>query len=87
MTNVKIADLKANLSRHLRTVRGGDTITVLDRDTPIARIVPIDAAARGIVIRPRRDPKGRLADIPLPPRPKNLKTDAVALLLEDRNSR
>lgn len=35
---VKIADLKANLSRHLRDVRGGRSLTVFDRDTPIATL-------------------------------------------------
>ena len=40
MNNVKIADLKNNLSRHLGRVRHGGEITVIDRDTPIARIVP-----------------------------------------------
>ena len=86
MSNVRIADLKANLSRHLRSVRQGETITVLDRDTPVARIVPIETTANGLVIHPPKKP-GRLADVPLPPRPKKLKTDPVALLLEDRNSR
>jgi prevent-host-death family protein len=37
---IKIADLKNNLSRHLARVRRGGEITVLDRDTPVARIVP-----------------------------------------------
>jgi len=40
MQPVKIADLKNNLSRHLARVREGGELTVLDRDTPIARIVP-----------------------------------------------
>jgi prevent-host-death family protein len=42
MQVVKIADLKNNLSRHLTRVRRGGTLTVLDRNAPIARIVPID---------------------------------------------
>jgi prevent-host-death family protein len=50
MTVVKIADLKNNLSSHLARVRKGGEITVLDRDTPIARIVPfmhgMDAEAK-----------------------------------------
>ncbi|MEZ5285755.1 MAG: type II toxin-antitoxin system prevent-host-death family antitoxin [Vicinamibacterales bacterium] len=37
---VKIADLKNNLSRHLAHVREGGELTVLDRNTPVARIVP-----------------------------------------------
>jgi antitoxin (DNA-binding transcriptional repressor) of toxin-antitoxin stability system len=40
---VKIADLKNNLSRHLLYVREGGVLTVLDRDTPVARIVPFEA--------------------------------------------
>ena len=44
MKRVKIADLKNNLSRHLVYVREGGAVTVLDRDLPIARIVPFLAA-------------------------------------------
>lgn len=40
MNAVKIADLKNNLSRHLAKVRKGAEITVLDRATPVARLVP-----------------------------------------------
>lgn len=40
MQPVKIADLKNNLSRHLNRVRQGEPITVLDRDTPVARLIP-----------------------------------------------
>ena len=43
MSDVRIADLKARLSEHLRSVRNGGTLTVLDRDTPVARIVPYAA--------------------------------------------
>jgi len=40
MNSVNIADLKNNLSRYLARVRGGAELTVLDRDTPVARILP-----------------------------------------------
>jgi prevent-host-death family protein len=40
MTKVNIADLKNNLSRYLARVREGAELTVLDRDTPVARILP-----------------------------------------------
>jgi antitoxin (DNA-binding transcriptional repressor) of toxin-antitoxin stability system len=43
---VKIADLKNNLSRHLAYVRKGGEITILDRETPVARIVPFVAGER-----------------------------------------
>ncbi len=46
MRAVRIAELKAHLSEHLRAVQDGATVTVLDRNTPIARIVPVvDSAA------------------------------------------
>ena len=38
---VRIGDLKNNLSAHLRRVRQGEEILVCDRETPIARIVPL----------------------------------------------
>lgn len=85
MKEVRIAELKAKLSEHLRAVRRGHTITVFDRDQPIARIVPYRRA--DATIRIRKPPKGapRLADIPLPP-PLNLDFDIVELLLEERQS-
>ena len=44
MSSVGIRALKANLSAYLRTVQNGQEITVLDRNVPVARIVPIDPA-------------------------------------------
>ncbi len=38
--NANIATLKNNLSRYLKSVQTGDEVVVLDRDRPIARIVP-----------------------------------------------
>jgi len=52
MKTVGTAELKARLSEYLRAVRAGETIVVLDRHQPVARLVPIDAAASGLVIRP-----------------------------------
>lgn len=81
MSDVGIAELKARLSEHLRTVRNGGTLTVLDRDTPIARIVPYAAQALEI-----RKAKRRPRDLKLPPRPAK-RTDSVAILVEDRRRR
>ena len=47
MIQVKIANLKNNLSRYLTQVRQGSEVTVLDRDTPIARIVPFSPRGAG----------------------------------------
>ena len=40
MTTVSVSGLKANLSRYLREVRRGGEVQVLDRGTPVARLVP-----------------------------------------------
>jgi len=81
MSEVGVADLKARLSEHLRSVRNGGTLTVLDRNTPIARIVPY--APQPLEIRKAtRRPR----DLKLPPRPAK-RTDSAALIVEDRRRR
>jgi prevent-host-death family protein len=80
---VKIADLKARLSEHLRAVRAGRSLTVLDRDRPIARIVPYEGERRPLTGRAPRPGAPPLARVPLPP-PLRLKLDIVALLAEER---
>lgn len=84
MRQVRIADLKARLSEHLRYVRRGHVLTVLDRDTPIARLVPIEAPA-GLAVRRPAGARASVAKVPLPP-PLPLPVDPVALLLEDRRA-
>jgi len=42
MRTVNIADLKNNLSAHLKRVRAGEELLVKDRNRPIARLVPLD---------------------------------------------
>ena len=81
MRTVRIAELKARLSEHLRAVRNGGTLTVLDRDTPIARIVPYAAPPLEV-----RKAKRRLRDLKVPPRPAK-RTDSLAILVEDRRKR
>jgi prevent-host-death family protein len=81
MTTVRIAELKARLSEYLRSVRKGRTLTILDRDTPVARIVPYAAES----IEMRRATR-RPRDLELPPAPAS-PTDSLAVLLEDRRSR
>lgn len=82
MKSVGIADLKARLSQHLRTVRRGHSLTVLDRDTPIARIIPYDRDAPLEIRKATRDPR----DLRLPPPPEK-PTHSLAVLLDDRDSR
>ena len=83
MDTVRIADLKARLSEHLRAVRRGRTLTILDRDRPIARIVPYDGARRPLSIRAPRSGGVPVHRVPLPP-PLRLKIDVMDLLAEER---
>ena len=85
MKPVRIADLKSRLSEYLRAVRRGMAITVLDRDTPIARIVPYEPEANGLIIR-RAAGKTAFGRIALP-RPFRTDIDVVQLLLEERGER
>lgn len=85
MKHVRIAELKAKLSEFLRSVQAGESITVCDRNTSIARIVPI-ADRPGISIR--RPTVGSPAPNKVPlPVPVRLEVDALELLLEDRHAR
>lgn len=82
MKQVRIAELKARLSEYLRAVRRGETIAVLDRETPVAQIVPVRGrtALRVRKPAPGTPPPNR---VPLPKRLR-LDVDVVQLLLEER---
>ena len=85
MKRIGVAELKARLSEHLRYVRRGHEVTVLDRDTPIARVVPHERAGLVDV----RKPCGRVArfqDVPLPTVGEHIEVDVVALLLAERQA-
>lgn len=47
MKKAKIAELKNSLSRYLDHVREGGQVLVMDRDRPVARIVPVEPAGEG----------------------------------------
>ncbi len=83
MTGIRIADLKSRLSEHLRKVRGGVSLTILDRDTPIARIVPWTTAYASLKVRSPRAGAPKLQRVPLPP-PLGLRGDVVKLLMQER---
>ncbi len=82
MRSVGVAELKSKLSEYLARVRRGDTVTVLDRRTPIARIVPYESETPSLSVR-RPLPRARLRQIALPP-PLKVGRDVVKLLLEER---
>lgn len=79
---VMVAELKAQLSAYLRAARRGQAVTVCDRDTPVARLIPYDTATAPIPSRPASRPWG---STPLPP-PLNRPIDSLAALLDERQS-
>jgi prevent-host-death family protein len=81
MAKVGIADLKARLSEHLRSVKNGRTVTILDRETPVARLVPYKTESID-VRRATRRPR----DLALPA-PPSKPTDSLSVLLDDRGRR
>ena len=86
MKAVRVAELKSHLSEHLPSVRPGHPLVVLDRDTPIAKIVP---CPNGVLSPPIRQPLPRSRkpkDFRLPA-PLKLRHAPVALLLDDRHLR
>jgi antitoxin (DNA-binding transcriptional repressor) of toxin-antitoxin stability system len=98
MKVVQIAEAKTQISRHLEYVKRGGTIRIVDRDRPIADLVPVqadndgdDAALlarlekRGLVRRGKRGPVP--ADL-LRPGPAGNRAGVLDALIEERrNSR
>jgi prevent-host-death family protein len=80
MKQVGIAELKARLSEYLRSVRRGGTVTVLDRNTPIARIIPVRQP--GLRVRKPGAGTPRPNQIVVPP--SELQVDVLELLLKER---
>ena len=81
---LRIAELKARLSHYLHAVRAGRSLTVYDRDTPVARLVPM---APGPADLPSIKPTRRLRDVPLPPPLGRTVGSAAALRAERRDRR
>jgi len=86
MKSVRIADLKGHLSEHLRSVRRGHPLMVMDRDTPIAQIIPYLAESASLPVRQPKPGVGKPKDFRLP-EPLKLGVEVVDLLLVDRRER
>jgi prevent-host-death family protein len=81
--SVRIAELKSHLSAYLRRVKRGETVTVMERDTPVAQLVPLQASRTSLHVRRAR---GKIGELRLPP-PLRMRSDIVKLLLEERGER
>jgi len=60
MEKTTISQLKARLSAYLRKVRAGQTILILDRDEPVARLEGVRARTTGAPAEPANDRLARL---------------------------
>ena len=92
MTTVSISELKANLSRYVREVRRGGEVQVLDRGTPVARLVPVvednrlavrERLIRQGLLKPGEGKTAAILDQP----PLTLPASISEALAEDRNDR
>jgi antitoxin (DNA-binding transcriptional repressor) of toxin-antitoxin stability system len=87
---VNVRDLRQNLSVHLRLVKGGRTLRVLERGRPVALLTPIPGrgsalerlVAAGRAVPPRLD----LSELP-PPRPAGGRLTASEALRQQRDER
>lgn len=84
MKRVKIAELKDQLSKHLRAVERGGRVEVTDRDRPIAWIIPVDENPRIATIPPKR-PFASIRRRRY--RPAGWRVSSTELLLEERQRR
>ncbi|MCC7040201.1 MAG: type II toxin-antitoxin system Phd/YefM family antitoxin [Burkholderiales bacterium] len=94
MKTATLSEVKHRLSEFLQRVRRGETVMILDRETPIARIEPVAATLAGgderwgeleragVLRRPARTPTGSILR-GLPSMPK-VKGSAVAAVLAER---
>ncbi len=62
-----IYELKSHLSENLRLAEAGETICVMDRARPIARVVPMDTDAETVEIVPASATFRSVRKVRLPP--------------------
>ena len=82
MKTVGVADLKARLSEHLRSVRKGRPLTVVDRNTPIAQLIPISEGPLETRAATRS-----ARDLPRPTSALPAGVSSLSALLDDRGRR
>lgn len=85
MKRVRIADLKSQLSRHLRAVEQGAEIEITDRRRPIVRMVPVRSSTSQIRIVPAQRPFSEVRNRRFPKG--GWRAGSLQLLLEERGRR
>ena len=85
MIAAKIFELKNRLSAYLREVKNGHEILIMERETPVAKMVPYSNRMRDFTVR---EPRGDLQGIKKIPRVKLRKrVDILKILEETRGDR
>jgi prevent-host-death family protein len=98
MRTAKISELKANLSAHIRYVKRGEDVLILDRNTPVARLTSVgnledydDRIKRLIakgVLSPPIAPRKQDERWPEPPGPTRITREMMdQVWREERNGR
>lgn len=85
MRRATISELKSRLSEHLRAAEGGETIEVMDRARPIARVVPMDRDASMLELVPAERSFASVRRITLGPA--RLSMNSLEALRRDRGAR
>lgn len=97
MRTAKISELKARLSAHIAYVKRGEDVLILDRETPVAKLVAIDAGsadprrrrlvAKGLLIPPKARAK-QPRFLPRPAGSKPISRETIARVWdEERGTR
>lgn len=97
MRTAKISELKAKLSAHIEYVKRGEEVLILDRNTPVARLVsvgPLDdydertrqLIAKGILTPPKK-PRVPGAKWPRPPGTTKITREMMEQLWREERSR
>jgi prevent-host-death family protein len=84
MERVNIGTLKAHLSEYLRRARQGSLFVVVDRQSPVACIVPYQQDSQALI---SRKPTATLGGFEVPKKPVTSKSSLDALLEERQSNR
>lgn len=85
MKHTNVSGLKARLSDYLAAARGGETVLVHDRRTPIVRLVPANDRTDDLEVTEASRPLDRAKT--RKPVPLKRKVDVVKLLRDSRDQR
>ncbi len=84
--SANISTIKAKLTSFLRLVKKGKEVIILDRQTPIAKLIPWNEKTRsGMGVQPPKISFSKFLEIK--PSPLSSQVDSLSLLMEDRSKR